>query len=142
VARSALTHPPVQLYTTVPFASIAVFFALYLGIVNNQKFGRFVRFNGQQAILLDVLLILPSLVENVIRMPSGGAGLSIFISICACAQRSPFAKRPSLTARFAGADNTIWLYVAFCFIYAVGSCLAGQKVLLPLVGEGADQQVM
>jgi hypothetical protein len=132
----------VQLYTTVPFASIAVFFALYLGIVNNQKFGRFVRFNGQQAILLDVLLILPSLVENVIRMPSGGAGLSIFISICACAQRSPFAKRPSLTARFAGADNTIWLYVAFCFIYAVGSCLAGQKVLLPLVGEGADQQVM
>jgi hypothetical protein len=36
----------------------------------------------------------------------------------------------------------VWLFVAFSFIFAVGSCLAGKKVLLPLVGEGADQQVM
>jgi predicted membrane chloride channel (bestrophin family) len=36
-----------QLYTTVPFASVIVFFALYLGIVNNQAYSRFVRFNGQ-----------------------------------------------------------------------------------------------
>jgi hypothetical protein len=39
--------PPQQLYTTVPFASVVVFFALYLGIVNNQAYSRFVRFNGQ-----------------------------------------------------------------------------------------------
>ena len=36
-----------QLYTTVPFASLIVFFALYLGIVQNQQYSRFVRFNGQ-----------------------------------------------------------------------------------------------
>ncbi len=40
------------------------------------------------------------------------------------------------------ADNTVWLFVAFSFLYAVGACLAGKKVLLPLVGDGADQQVM
>jgi hypothetical protein len=40
------------------------------------------------------------------------------------------------------ADNTVWLFVAFSFLYAAGSCLLGKKVLLPLVGEGADQQIM
>ena len=47
---------------------------------------------------------------------------------------------PALTTR--PADNTVWLFVAFSFLYAVGACLAGKKVLLPLVGDGADQQVM
>ena len=46
----------------------------------------------------------------------------------------------ALTTRLA--DNTVWLFVAFSFLYAVGACLAGKKVLLPLVGDGADQQVM
>lgn len=113
-------QPILALYRTVPFASLVAFFAVYLGLVQNQQFGRFIRFNGQQAILLDVLLILPSLVENLFRAPSGGLALSAYIS----------------------AYNTIWLFVAISFLYAVGSCLAGKKCLLPLVGEGADQQVM
>lgn len=75
---------------------------------------------AQQAILLDILLILPSLIENLFRVPSGGAGLVVYKLLC----------------------NTVWLFVAFSFVYAVGACLAGKKVLLPLVGEGADQQVM
>jgi hypothetical protein len=40
------------------------------------------------------------------------------------------------------ADNTVWLYLAISVVYAVGGCLVGKKILLPLVGEGADQQVM
>ena len=112
--------PILQLYTTVPFASVASFFAIYLGIVQNRRLDRFVRFNGQQAILLDILLILPSLVESLFRAPQGGVGLSIFVS----------------------AYNSIWIYVVACVAVGVGSCLAGRTVLLPLVGEGADQQVM
>ena len=42
-----------QIYFGVPFASVAIFFGLYLGLVNNPgTFSRFVRFNAQQAILL------------------------------------------------------------------------------------------
>ena len=67
-----------------------------------------------------MLLILPSLFENLFRMPTSGFGLSAYIS----------------------AYNTIWLFILFCFVYAVGSCVLGQKVLLPLVGEGADSQIM
>ena len=67
-----------------------------------------------------MILILPSLAENLFRMPSGGFGLSVYISMY----------------------NTIWLFIIASFGYAVFSCILGRKVLLPLVGEGADQQVM
>jgi hypothetical protein len=43
---------------------------------------------------------------------------------------------------FVSAYNFIWLFVLVCFVTAVGSCLLGRTVLLPLVGEGADQQTM
>jgi uncharacterized membrane protein len=111
--------PILQLYTTIPFASVATFFAVYIGIVQNRRLDRFVRFQGQQAILLDIVLILPSLVESLFRAPQGGMGLSLFIS----------------------AYNTVWLYVVACVLVGVGSSLAGRTVLLPLVGEAADQQV-
>ncbi len=134
-----------QLYTTVPFASLIIFFGLYMGIVQNQNYSRFVRFNGQQAILVDILLILPSLIENLFRPPTSGFGLSVFISLCACHVLCARLHRKADAAHMYApmrADNTVWLYVVFSFFYAVASCLLGKKVLLPLVGEGADQQVM
>ena len=46
--QTVLRHrPPAQLYTSVPFGSLIAFFALYLGVVNNQAYSRYVRFNGQ-----------------------------------------------------------------------------------------------
>ena len=37
--------------------SFAVFFAVYLGIINNQNFSRYCRFNAMQAVLLDIVLM-------------------------------------------------------------------------------------
>lgn len=37
--------------------SLIVFFAIYSGIVTNQSFSRYVRYNGMQSILLDILLM-------------------------------------------------------------------------------------
>jgi len=34
-----------------------VFFAVYAGLVNNQRFSRFVRYNAMQSILLDIVLV-------------------------------------------------------------------------------------
>merc|ERR1711871_1865722 len=48
---------------------IAVFFGLYYGICNNMNLSRYVRFNCMQCILLDILLIIPSLLENLVPMP-------------------------------------------------------------------------
>ena len=37
--------------------SLIIFFAAYLGIVNNQNFSRYVRFAVLQAVLLDIVLM-------------------------------------------------------------------------------------
>ena len=37
--------------------SLIIFFAIYAGIVNNQNFSRYVRFNALQSILLDIILM-------------------------------------------------------------------------------------
>ncbi len=36
---------------------MVVFFAIYAGLVNNQRFSRFVRYNAMQSILLDIVLV-------------------------------------------------------------------------------------
>ena len=113
--------PLAQLYYTVPFASLVLFFAIYLGLVQQtDRWSRFVRFNAMQAILLDILLILPGVIESVFKAPGGGAGLQIYISMY----------------------NTVWLFCLATFVAGVfGALVLGKTVRLPLVAEAADQQV-
>eukprot|EP00884_Botryococcus_braunii_P010142 jgi/Botrbrau1/19129/Bobra.0077s0041.1 len=112
--------PLVRLYYTIPFAGLICFFAIYAGIVNNRNFSRYVRYNAMQSILLDIILILPSLVENIFRPPMSGPGLQIYIT----------------------GYNTVWVFVFASVVYAVGSCMAGLVPRIPLVADSADQQVM
>lgn len=68
--------PLALLYNTIPFGPFLVFLGVYSGIVNNQSLPRFVRYNAMQAVLLDVLLIIPqasgcSCSPSVLRCHSG-----------------------------------------------------------------------
>ena len=99
--------------------SLLCFFGIYLGIVNNGSWRRFVRFNGAQAVLLDILLILPRLLESLVTPPTAGWGLQAYIS----------------------AQNTVWLFVTACVLYGVGASLLGQTARIPFVADAADQQV-
>eukprot|EP00892_Ulva_mutabilis_P010723 jgi/Ulvmu1/8022/UM004_0259.1 len=110
--------PFARLYFSVPFFPLIVFFAVYLGIVNNQSLDRSVRYNAMQAILLDIILIIPSLLESTLR-PSFGSG-------------------PFLQAYITG-YNTLFLFVLSAVVYGVGSCAAGQIPRIPLVSEAAEQ---
>ncbi|CAK0787784.1 hypothetical protein CVIRNUC_011006 [Coccomyxa viridis] len=112
-------NPLISLYFSFPFASLIIFFAIYSGIVNNFRFSRFVRFNALQSILLDIILIIPGLLEQIVRPPMGGAGLTIYIQVY----------------------NSIFFFVFASVLYAAGCCLAGQVPRLPLVADAADQQV-
>ena len=40
---------------------------------------RFTRFNGMQAVLLDILLVLPRLVETIFTPPGSGWGLQLYV---------------------------------------------------------------
>lgn len=90
--------PFARLYFSSPIVSLVVFFGLYAGVINNRELPYAVRYNALQALLLDILLIVPSLLESTFRVqPGGGAGLSIYIT----------------------GYNSIFLFIFVCVVYAV-----------------------
>jgi len=111
--------PAIAGYSKIPFASFIAFFALYLGIVNNQSMSRFVRFNAMQAILLDIGLILPRLIETVISPPSSGWGAQLYVN----------------------SQSFIWIFVTIWVVFGIFNSLIGQYARIPFVGEAADAQI-
>jgi len=78
-----------------------------------------VRFNAMQALLIDILLIVPNALESVFRGAPSGFGLTLYIN----------------------AYNAIFWFVLVCFIYGVVSCVLGVTARLPLVSDAAEQQI-
>ncbi|KAK9080700.1 hypothetical protein SSX86_000458 [Deinandra increscens subsp. villosa] len=111
--------PAIRVYKSFPFNGILVFVTLYFAVVRNPNFSRYVRFNAMQAIVLDVLLIFPDLLERGFD-PKDGIGLDLLMSL----------------------DSTVFLFMFVSLIYGSFSCSLGQLPRLPIVAEAADRQVM
>lgn len=56
--------PLVNIFHSVPFLGITFFIALTLGTRGNTEMSRGVRFNAQQAALIDVALVFPELIAS------------------------------------------------------------------------------
>ncbi|EFJ17591.1 hypothetical protein SELMODRAFT_68710, partial [Selaginella moellendorffii] len=110
--------PLLRAYKSFPYASFVAFFVLYLTVVRNQSFSRYVRFNAMQAVVLDVLTIVPNLVERTFG-PARGLGYSLLVSFY----------------------NTVFLFLVACFAYGVISCVLGRTPRLPFVADAADAQI-
>ncbi|KAJ6808246.1 uncharacterized protein M6B38_167805 [Iris pallida] len=112
--------PLVRLFKSFPFSSFLLFLALYFAVVRNPSgFSRYVRFNAMQAIVLDVLLIFPGLIERSFS-PPGGVGLDLVMSM----------------------DSTVFLFLWVSLVYGSVTCLLGDVPRLPIVADAADRQVM
>lgn len=111
--------PAIRVFKSFPLNGFLVFLTLYFVVVRNPNFSRYVRFNTMQAIVLDVLLIFPDLLERSFN-PRDGLGLDLLMSL----------------------DSTVFLYLLVCLIYGSSSCLLGQVPRLPIVAEAADRQVL
>eukprot|EP00242_Pyramimonas_sp_CCMP2087_P003439 CAMPEP_0198229388 /NCGR_PEP_ID=MMETSP1445-20131203/114097_1 /TAXON_ID=36898 /ORGANISM="Pyramimonas sp., Strain CCMP2087" /LENGTH=284 /DNA_ID=CAMNT_0043909845 /DNA_START=106 /DNA_END=960 /DNA_ORIENTATION=+ len=114
--------PVAQFYYSLGFLNIAVFFGLYFGVGQNKQLSKFLRYNAMQAIVLDVLLILPDVVGTLFNgingPPTGGPGLELKILF----------------------ENTVFIFVYLCVAYGSFSALGGKSAKLPLVGEAAEMQ--
>lgn len=111
--------PAIRAFKSFPFNGFLVFLTLYFVVVRNPNFSRYVRFNTMQAIVLDVLLIFPDLLERSFN-PRGGLGLDFIMSL----------------------DSTVFLFLLVSLIYGSSSCLLGQIPRLPIVADAADRQVL
>ena len=113
-------QPLASMYYRIPFAGVISFFAIYMGLAENQTMSRFVRFNAMQAIIVDVCLVLPGMIEYVLspgRM--SGAAMEMY-KLC---------------------YNCVWVVVLAAFCLAAVGCLSGQMFKLPLVGDAADMRI-
>ncbi|KAK7243221.1 hypothetical protein RIF29_38011 [Crotalaria pallida] len=111
--------PFLSLYRSIPYASFLAFFALYLGLVRNPSFNHYVRFNAMQAVTLDVLLVLPLLLQRIFSPGRAGLGFRVMV----------------------WSHNFIFLFAVLCFVYSVGSCVLGRTPYLPFVADAASRQI-
>lgn len=62
---SVFIGPLAETFESIPFAGLLFFLALTLGTRTNFEMNRNVRFNAQQAALIDVALVIPELVGSI-----------------------------------------------------------------------------
>jgi hypothetical protein len=109
--------PILQIYGSVPFASLIIFFALYLLVVRNESINHFIRFNAMQAILLSIITTLCGLVLQLFGSALGG-GLVIETVY-----------------------NVIFLGTIAAVVYSVAQSVLGRYAEIPTLSEAVHMQV-
>lgn len=71
-----------------------------------------------QAVVLDVLLVLPLIIQRILN-PRRGLGFNILVM----------------------SYNAVFLLLVLGFLYALVSCILGRTPRLPFVGDAADAQI-
>ncbi|MGB3403143.1 MAG: Tic20 family protein [Microcoleaceae cyanobacterium] len=108
--------PLLAIYQSFPFAGLIIFFALFMLVVRNENIPRFIRFNTMQAILIDILLVLCSLILGIL-----GGGLQGFI----------------LETLY----NMIFLGVLAAVFYSIVQCALGRYAQIPTISDAVNMQV-
>ena len=111
-----LLRPFVEAFNAVPFLSILLFMVFALGPqLLRDSLSREVRFNAQQAIFIDLALIIPTLIGEAIEGESVPRQLL----------------EPS--------TNFVWIAYVSLVMYSVTSCLRGRKPdQIPFISSAAD----
>jgi hypothetical protein len=110
--------PITILYSSIPFAGLIVFFVLFAAVVRNERIGHFIRFNTMQAILIDILLLLLSLLFSLL---SGGLGTT------------------NLLAQTL--NNVIFIGSLAACLYSIVQSILGRYAEIPTISDAAYSQV-
>lgn len=117
MADFVLLQPIINFVHAIPFSSLLLFLALTLG-TRNDRFSRGVKFNAQQAALIDVALVIPELVGGAME----GSDIPRYIM-------EPCA------------NFTYYAYMSLV-LYSIISNLRGQKPnQIPFISSTAEMQV-
>mmetsp|Transcript_24490 Transcript_24490/g.79041 ORF Transcript_24490/g.79041 Transcript_24490/m.79041 type:complete len:228 (+) Transcript_24490:2044-2727(+) len=118
VEFASLVLPLVIAFNSLPFAGIVTFIGLSLFTRSSSGLPRFVRFNIQQALILDILLIIPSVFSSL----PGSENLPSFITIAG--------------------SNFVFYVMALVVSYALVSNAQGKLPdQVPVISEAAALQI-
>jgi len=117
----ALVFAPILIlwsfYRRVRFAGLIIFFALFLLVVRNEKISHFIRFNTMQAILLDIVIFLFSILMDIVGLvPTGGFAIQTL-------------------------STTIFLGIVAAVGYSVIQSVIGRYAEIPAVSDAVYMQV-
>lgn len=111
-------QPVLLIYSSLgQIGQLILFFALFMFVVRNEKISHFIRFNTMQAILLDIIIFLCSILLQVLR-PFPGAGFAIETIA-----------------------NAIFLGIVAGVVYSVFQSLSGRYAEIPTLSEAVYMQV-
>lgn len=99
------------------FAGLIIFIILFAAVVRNPDISHFIRYNAMQAILIDILLSLLSLVLSFILK---GINIELFTEVL---------------------FNTIFLGTLVACIFGIIQSIMGKYAEIPLISEAAYSQV-
>ncbi len=109
--------PLLRIYYGVRYAGLIIFFALFIGVVRNEKISHFVRFNTMQAILLDIVIFLFSILTDVIGLvPAGNFAIETL-------------------------STTIFLGILGTVVYSVAQSLMGRYAEIPAISDAVYMQL-
>jgi len=109
--------PLLQIYGAFPLADLIIFFALFILVVRNEKISHFIRFNTMQAILLDIVVFLASIILRILE---------------------PI---PGTTFAVETLDSTLFLGIVVAVVYSVVQSLLGRYAEIPAISEAVHAQV-
>jgi hypothetical protein len=109
--------PLLRIYYGVRYAGMIIFFALWLLVVRNEKIPHFLRFNTMQAIILDIVIFLCSILTDIVKLVPG----------------SGFAMETLYT--------TIFLGIVAAIVYSVAQSLMGKYAEIPAISDAVHIQV-
>jgi len=139
--------PLVSIMQAQPLLSLGLFVLLSFG-TRNTDMSRFVRFNAQQAVLLDVALIFPTLIGESVSPTAatsggglfgggGGSGAAGAASAAGAAVASNAPLIPTYLDEF-GCNFVYYIYMT-AIIYSVVSNLRGKKPnQIPYISQAAE----
>jgi len=109
--------PVALLEQAVPFGSFVLFLVLYLAVVRNGRVPYLIRFNTLQAILLNIVLVVVSLIFSMLLAPLGAG----------------FALRTL--------SNTVFLGALVLVLFALIESLRGREADIPTLSEAVRMQL-
>lgn len=110
--------PITILYSSIPFAGLIVFFVLFAAVVRNEKISHFIRFNTMQAILINIILFLCSIVLGLLTRGLGTTNL--------LAQTL---------------NNVIFIGSLAACLYSIVQSILGKYAEIPTISDAAYSQV-
>jgi uncharacterized membrane protein len=109
--------PLLKIYYGVSYAGLIIFFALFFFVIRNEKISHFVRFNTMQAILLDIVIFLFSILTEIIGLvPAGGFAIQTL-------------------------STTIFLGIMGGVVYSIAQSVLGRYAEIPAISDAVYMQL-